>query len=267
MKNLTLMASVLMVVAGCKQTASTSGGDGGGAVATADSASTKTTASSVVDKALSFLGGGPFEGEITMNVTEAGKPPHTITYDVKGTKMRFDSPAEQSGPMGGGYVIFDTTNKKMTAVNDAKKSAFIMDVNAMGAQNPAMAQAAQTKPNVEKTGKTDTVAGYSCEIWHVSDEKGSGDVCVAKGISFPKLGRGAPSWQSMLEDGFPLRAVMNDSTGKEKDRMEVTKIDKKSLDDSRFEVPAGYQTMNMEDMMKGLGGLRQMGGAMGRPPR
>ena len=247
MKKLTLIASVVMVVGGCKQTASTSGADGGGAVATADSAGTKTTATSVVDKALSFLGGGPFEGEITMNVTEPGKPPHTITYDVKGTKMRFDAPAE-AGPMGGGYVIFDTTNKKMTAVNDARKSAFVMDMNGagpMGMQNPAIAQAAQKKPNIEKTGKTDTVAGYSCEIWHVTDDTGSGDVCVAKGISFPKMGRQAPGWQSMLEDSFPLRAVMKDTAGKEKDRMEVTKIEKKSLDDSKFQVPAGYQTMNM----------------------
>jgi hypothetical protein len=233
-----------------------------GTAATA-TATTAATQPGIVDKALSFLGGGgPFEGEISMNVSDPGKPMKTITYEVKGTKLRFEAP-ESAGPMSGGYVIFDTTGKKFTAVNDAKKTAMVMDMGAMQGMMPG-APPGGPKPTVDKTGKTDTVAGYSCDVWKVNDPNGEHtDLCVAKGISFPAMGRHA-GWMSSLEDTFPLRAVQYDSAGKEKSRMEVTKVDKKSLDDKMFEVPAGYQTQNMDDMMKAFGGGHGMGGF--RPP-
>ena len=230
----------------------------------APTTTTQSAAGSIVDKALSFVGAGgnAFEGEITMSATDAGKPAKVITYDVKGPKMRFEAP-DTAGPMSGGYVIFDTASKKMIAVQDAKKTAMVMDVGAMDTMtNPA--GGAHPTPTVDKTGKTDTVAGYSCDIWKVSEASGEkADVCVAKGISFPSLGRHA-GWMSSLEGGFPLRAVTFDATGKEKSRMEVTKVEKKSLDDAQFQVPAGYTTQNMDDLMKSLGG--GMHGGF-RPPR
>src|SRR4051812_39186575 len=81
--------------------------EGGTNAAGSSSASTTTTTTSsqqsaagaIVDKALSFLGAsGPFEGEITMNATDPGKPAKSITYEVKGTKLRFEAP-ENNGPM------------------------------------------------------------------------------------------------------------------------------------------------------------------------
>jgi hypothetical protein len=42
--------------------------------------------------------------------------------------------------------------------------------------------------------------------------------------------------------------------------MQVTKVERKTLDDSLFTTPAGYKVMNMDDMMK------QFGGAMGARP-
>jgi hypothetical protein len=253
----------------CKteSTSTTTTSGSGSAGTTAATPTTTSTVGAIVDKALSFIGGGgPFEGEITMTNTDPNKPPaKTITYEIKGTKMRFEAP-DTAGPMSGGYVIFDTTGKKMTAVNDAKKTAMVMDLGALQAFAPGGANPTAPKPTIDKTGKTETVAGYSCEDWKVTDPNGErADVCVAKGISFPAMGRHA-GWMSSLEDGFPLRAVSYDSTGKEKSRMEVTKIDKKSLDDKMFEVPAGYTTQNMDEMMKGLGALKGMGGGF-RPPR
>lgn len=254
---------VIAAIAACNKTDTSSAAVDAG-TATSTSAQ-PTTVTNVVDKALSFLGGGgPFEGEITMNTSDPPRPPRTITYDVKGLKLRFDAPAE-GGPMAGGYVIFDTQTKTMTAVNDAKKTAMVMTA---GGMNPA-APPAEPKPTVEKTGKMDTVAGYSCEIWKMSDAAGGekSEVCVAKGIAFPVMGhqRHSAGWMSSLEDAFPLRAVTYDASGKEKSRMEVTKIDRKPIDDAKFQVPAGYQTTSMDEMMKNLGGLRGMGNF--RPPR
>ena len=267
MKKVLFLVPVCAVAFACKTESSTTTTSSTGTTSSSTAAATTTgqsAAGAIVDKALSFLGGGgPFEGEITMSTTDPAKGAKTIVYDVKGTKLRFESP-DSAGPMAAGYVIFDTAGKKMTAVDDAKKTAMVMDVGAMQGLSPG-APPAGPKPTVDKTGKNDTVAGYSCELWKVTETSGEhADVCVAKGISFPAMGRHA-GWMSSLEDGFPLRAVSYDSAGKEKSRMEVTKVDKKSLDDAMFQVPPGYQTKNMDDMLKGLGGLRGMGGF--RPPR
>ncbi len=252
-----LALGAIVMLGGCGMLKKSGDTGEAGATASSNSAVTTTAAPSIVDKALSFVTGTtPFEGEITMNVSEKGKTLHTITYDVKGTKMRFDAPAE-NGPMSGGYVIFDSATKQMQTVNDAKKMAFTIDMN-RAPQAAGAAAAAAKKPNIDRTGKMDTVAGYSCEIWKITnDDGGKGDLCVGKGIAFPSFGgRNSEAWMNELSDSFPLRAVMSDASGAEKTRMEVTKIDKKSIDDAKFQVPAGYQTMSMDQMLQGMGGLR-----------
>jgi hypothetical protein len=266
MKNALLLVPVCVAVLACNKTESTatttSGSSSASTTTAAPTATTTSAAGALVEKALSFLGGsGPFEGEITMNMTSGDKPPKAITYDVKGTKIRFNSPESSAG-----YMIFDTTAKKMTMIDDAKKTAMVMDMGAMGAGLAPGSPPAGPKPTIDKTGKNDTVAGYSCELWKMTDPGGDrSDVCVAQGIMFPVMGRGGGhGWMSQLENGFPLRAVTYDSAGKEKSRMEVTKIDKKSLDDAMFQVPAGYTTQDMAEMMKGLGGGSRMG--QFRPP-
>lgn len=252
MNKVILATAVHLSATACSKPGVSADADGG-AVAASTSSSTSPIGS-LVDKALSFVSTSPFEGEITMNVSDTGKPPHTIVYDVKGTKMRFDAPSDAARE-GGGYMIFDSAAKKMTTVTDAKKMAFTIDMNKAPSADPTAASA--KKPMIDKTGKTDTVAGYSCEIWNVSEDADKAEVCVAKGIAFPMMGRHATGWQSELNDAFPLRAITKDATGTEKARMEVTKIEKKTIDDARFEVPAGYNTMSMDDMMKGLGaGMR-----------
>jgi hypothetical protein len=78
-----------------------------------------------------------------------------------------------------------------------------------------------------------------------------------------------------LVDGnhFPLRFVGYHKDGTTEDsRVEVTKIDKKSLQDSQFQVPPGYNVMDLEKMFAGMPGMPpgmmppgMMPGKMGRP--
>ncbi len=206
--------------------------------------------SSLVQDALSFVSGGPFEGEITMTTTNAGRPPQTTVYMVKGTKLRFTS---STGPAAGGYAIFDATAKKMTTVTDSQKTAMVIDLNNQVGADLASGGPGASKVTIDKTGKTDTVVGYSCEIWKVKEANGGvGELCVGKGIAFPSVTGATAGWMGQLGDSFPLRVVISDPSGKEKMRMEANKIEKKSLDESNFEVPAGYKTTSMEDMFKGL---------------
>jgi len=255
MQKLFVLVPAFVVLADCNLLKKEGDGtDGGVTTTTASSGSAATTATAtpgLLDKALSFLSGGPFQGSLTMTITSAGKPPQTMVYMIKGTKMRFNTPVGDR--RGSGYVIVDTTGTKMTTVMDAQKMAMVVDMSSQAGGQISAAAAAKQPSSIDRTGKTDTVAGYSCDIVNVVEANGDkGEACIAKGISYPKMGA-TGGWMNALNDSFPLRSVIRDPSGTEKVRMEVTKVDKTPIDDSQFEVPAGYKTTSMEDMMKGMG--------------
>jgi hypothetical protein len=66
------------------------------------------------------------------------------------------------------------------------------------------------------------------------------------------MGAGA-GWEGHIGATFPLKAVRNGEV-----MWLVTSVDKKSLDDSLFTVPAGYQKMGMPG-----GGRGRLGGRGG----
>jgi hypothetical protein len=113
-----------------------------------------------------------------------------------------------------------------------------------------------------KTGKSEVVAGHHCDYWHVhrkgDDASKGADVCLASDLgtfmqpSGPMRRASAPVWQTALKghEGFPLKVVEADG-GKAVTRFEVTQIERKSLDESLFEPPAGFRKMEMPAMMGG----------------
>ena len=71
-------------------------------------------------------------------------------------------------------------------------------------------------------------------------------------MASPTLGLAAVATEA---NRFPLRVVSYDAKGAEEMRMEVVKVEKKKLDDTRFVVPADYRVVDMTQMMNGLGNL------------
>jgi hypothetical protein len=230
------------------------GGDDGGAAASSS---------------LAFLGG--FEGEIDAFNKDAKGQQVPIVLDVKAGKVRFEIPenlAKGAAFADKGYVIFDGAAKKMWIVSDAQKQAVELDLNTSGKgpmpfgppgpHGPGAPSGPPTK--VTKTGKTDTVAGYKCEYWDIASDHKEGTVCVADDgpswLSIPMTGIPTErAWMLELLDGkhFPLRFIGYAKDGiTEDDRLEVTKIDKKSLPDTTFQVPAGYKVIDLEKMMSGI---------------
>ena len=217
-----------------------------------------------------------FEGEIALSAkgklaSSAATGPTNFTMLVKDGKFRVAVPESLTATRGLGtaYLLVTPAEKKLYAVLDAKKQAVLIDLDKLSAQAKALSQSrAQPKPGaapaaeLQKTGKTETVAGYKCEVWHVVQAKSVADVCVAEqGTSWFHLPlSGAPAeyaWASELADGkhFPLRFVSSDN-GVEQGRIEVTSIQKKALAASDFEVPAGYAVLSLDQMLGGLlGGL------------
>jgi Domain of unknown function (DUF4412) len=221
-----------------------------------------------------------FEGEIAVTAKGklAGKPgaeAANFVLQVKDGKFRVDLPEGLAGSQGLGkaYALVTPAEKKLYVVMDAKKQVILLDFDKLANQAKMLSQAhphpgGDPPAEVQKTGKTDTVAGYTCEIWHIAQAKSGGDLCIAEqGTSWfhiPLSGLPAEfAWATELTDGkhFPLRFVATEN-GVEAGRIEVTRIQQEPLPASSFVVPAGYPVMDLEQMLGAM--LGGMGGGM--PP-
>ena len=275
-----LAALALSSTASCSKPQS---GEAGGSSASPSGTAAPSSGGVLAGTTLSMLTG--FEGEIDGFTKKAGGQQTPISLFLKGDKVRFELPDELSRRAGQflgdkAYGIFDSAAKKVYVVSDAKKQAIVMDLNsgkplgglmAPGSHAPGAAPTGSPS-KITKTGKYDTVAGYKCENWDITSDRHEGTVCVAEqGVSWLSLPTtaipGEHAWMAELVDGkhFPLRFVSYDKDGTtEESRVEVTKIDKKSLQDTEFQVPTGYNVIDLEKMMMGMGGMPGM--PPGMPP-
>ncbi|MBS0184493.1 MAG: DUF4412 domain-containing protein [Nitrospira sp.] len=225
---------------------------------------------------------GDFEGILHMTIKHAGtgvsefdgsksQPPSTMNWYLKGDKARVES-SRGDGQMH--VMIFDAQTRMMQMAMPGQKR--YMEISMDGERGEYVTDAFE-KQAVERTGKTDKIAGYSCEIWRITDKEENrlkSDVCVAKGFGKaatfwidPKEMRRSsqPSWVKRLveEGGFGLRSIHYDDAGKESFRTEVTSIDKKSLENALFAFPADWvrQDMSaMQERMKAMRGQKGQGG-------
>lgn len=196
------------------------------------------------------LGAQSFEGAITMNVTDARGRGMDVSYLVKDGRIRMDF--SQGGPGEAGAMIFIPAERRMLVLVAEQRMYMEQTV-----PTPADvgARGGSGKATIERTGRTETIAGYQCEHILVTDNGKTGDVCVAKGLGTwmmpsaggPRGGRqGANQWEGALgAEGFPLKVQEGDKVV-----MSVSKIEKKSLDASLFEAPAGFTKMDISGLMR-----------------
>ncbi len=271
------LAGLLVLGAGCNKGSASGGAPG------SESASAPAAAAAAGGLALP----SGFEGEV--DVTAKGDNPSdapvSLALSVKNGKVRVNVPEDlvkRSGaPLGSGvYVILDSEAKKLYAVIDSRHQVILVDLNKAGEQlkgvgsSPAEHGGAAAGPTtkVTKTGKFDTVAGYKCENWDIASDHHEGTACVAdegfSWFSFPTTGIPTERlWAAELLDGkhFPLRYVGYAKDGTESARIEVTKIEKKSLPATDFEYPPSYVVLDLATMFRGMAGLGGMPGMGGMP--
>ncbi len=177
-----------------------------------------------------------------------------IPYMIKGDKVRMQFGDGQSK----GAMIFLPADSKMLFVLDNMKSYMNVDTEKW-MDNDAY-DSKWDDSEMTRTGQSKTVAGYSCEVWQVTNGSDQLNMCMAEGLGTfmspgnPMARQNAPAWaKKIIADGYmPLEVVEESADGSTTVQMKATKIEETSLSDSLFEVPDGYKNMSsmMQQMMK-----------------
>jgi hypothetical protein len=191
---------------------------------------------------------GFFEGIVTYQVS--GRTGRTTTFDyyVKGNKAMFQS--RDSGMTLFGSMIIDQDTKTRTMVVPSRKMYMTSPITD---KMSARMDSSMHNAKLVKTG-SETVAGVPCDDYTTvgGTANDSGTVCIAHGMgNFALMGMG--SGGMMAEMAKHVQGFSDASSGgffplkwtSQRDSMVATKVEKKSLDPSLFQPPAGYTQMQL----------------------
>lgn len=201
------------------------------------------------------LSGQGFEGRVTLEISGgSGQPANEAVVLVKGTKTRIEmaAPGMQGVEV---YMIIDDESGSVISVMPAQRMYVTMDPRQAAGRSSDGAKA----PKITRTGRTEKVAGVSCE--HVLVDDGGEeqmDVCGATGMGFfglrgkhGPMGGGAalaPGYAELtreFKEGFFPLTVDRIRGGSQERMVTVKSIERKSLDQALFEPPAGFRRMDM----------------------
>lgn len=203
------------------------------------------TAALVLAGAAAPVSAQAFEGRIAFTVSDERGTAHEMEYQVRDNKMRFEMAGRGGQSMA---MVMDPANQKILMLMPGQK----MYMERPFAPVAEAARGAEGKASVTATGRKETIAGHVCEHFLITDEQGAQvDACVAHGLgSFlqppsgnPMAGGGAPAndWSAKIgKDAFPLKVTKGGKT-----IMEVTRIEKASLDPSLFSPPSDWKKLEM----------------------
>lgn len=189
-----------------------------------------------------------FEGKVTFNVFDNDEM-HTMDYYMKGGKILFDAKEKE----GRGQFIMDPAAKQILIIMPDQKMYMEMPMPE-GEINSETEKEMNKDAEFSKTGETKEILGYNAEKWIYKNSDDQGEAWLTKDIgsfiwfSNPMMqDENKPQWMKDLNEGgyFPLIVTENG-----KKVFEVTNVEKKSLDNSMFEPPAGFQKMDMPNMHK-----------------
>lgn len=185
---------------------------------------------------------GNFEGTIVYNITTDQTPqPQKMRYYLKGDLIRMEV-----SQMPGYMLVKDSV---LTVVMPMQKMYMQMNMK----ENKNMSSSPDdflknSKPVA--TGNTKKILGYDCAEYTVTDSNGTATVWGTEEFTnFPGFdGSGKDAFAEALgkEHFFPM-LIEADQKGV-KLKMEVTEIKETSLNPKLFEIPEGYQKVDIPGM-------------------
>jgi hypothetical protein len=217
-----------------------------------------------------------FEGEIDMKITanEGGQSRETNISMLIRNELMSARMNSEGAPVRAARIILRGDRKLVWIIDDRRKVVIERSLEANQQPDSMKHEESTSKPNIRKTGKTETLLGYPCEEWVVTGEEGEtsvwcnsklGDLYKGFSKSLGEIGkmrmrRSTPDWRDDFIDRnlFPLKAVTT-KDGKVKSTQEVTKIEQKKIAGQVFEFPEDYkkESFNM-DINKTMDQMRDM---------
>jgi hypothetical protein len=185
-----------------------------------------------------------FEGVIEFKRQSSTDTINYIYY-VKNNKVRIDEIGAKSGKVTGSF-IGDLKENKMISLSHERKMWIDKSI-----PSPAKITGA---PVVSKTKNTRKIQGYKCTEYTVKNK--DENTQISYWIAYSKFDFFVPLLKLLnykqkfssyylqltgVEGGFPMLAIESSMDNKEKGRLEVTKVQKKVMDATLFEIPKGYQ--------------------------
>jgi hypothetical protein len=208
--------------------------------------------------ALLLLAGGralaQFEGVVeSQNLTtdDEGKAiKFPITMWIKNDRIRVETGAIGSTPPT--TMIYRSDRKIVWMLNDEERSYFEILQNAPGVGGGAEVRPPQPNVHVSKTGKKRKILGYPCsqfiirqgdqvtEIWGT---RSLGDLLEVTSRILGVDEEGTESaWNEELRNlGMFTLAATTRVGGKVLEAQETTKIQSRTVDEEKFELPEGYK--------------------------
>lgn len=190
---------------------------------------------------------GPFEGAIRFSKT-VGPVTAEYVYYVKGDKIRVEELGEKGDVQG--IMLIDTKANSVIALSPERKM-FIDVPNKRSSKEPAV--------TVQKTGNQKKINGFECqEVKVISQEEGRE---VSYWVAKDNFEFFVPMLETLnrkdklavyflkvpeLEGLFPIMGSEKKIGGVELTRLEVTRLENKSLEASMFEIPKGYTKFERE---------------------
>ncbi len=168
----------------------------------------------------------------------------SYVYTIKNNMVRIDEIGSKSRKVEGSFLV-DLDAKTMKFLNHDRKL--------YGDQNTPAAPVIKGSCVTKKGQNVKNLQGYKCVEYIVTnnDENTQITYYLADGkfTFFEKLLRQLNRKEKSaiyflqipeMKNMFPMLSVQTDLQGKETSRLEVTKITKKEVDPSLFEIPKGY---------------------------
>jgi hypothetical protein len=191
-----------------------------------------------------------FDGVMKFAVRqETGGAADTLTQFTMGSKIRFEG-------MGSGGALISDGDKWFTLIPGTKHYMIVPAIKQEGAE------LGRQNGTAVKTGKMETVAGISCEVWHFTGMKDtqtaeSGDACLAKGAGL-MVGRMTVNDMGRQFDaaGIAYNQARSSGMGVMKVTtngrvvLETIKAEVKSVSDETFKAPPGYTAITTAQLFK-----------------
>lgn len=180
-------------------------------------------------------------------------------FDPGSQSMAYEVVSGDVGNQGQGLFIIDATNGAAIILSDenGEKTGIVYGMGAffqsMGQSWEEEAELDETpenylaNPNVEKTGKTKTIAGYKCDEYIYSDETSESNIWITKDLKLNTRDFFSTLFQTSLYShgipwGYMMEVTTNDKETGEKSFMQVTDVDESS--NKRFALNE-YQITNL----------------------